>query len=167
VSASVTDCKDQQHDADHNDGRCIPETGFHFTPNPCCDRAVQSAPETRRSTLGRDEPSQLAGLRRAVNCFQRVTDLCPLSVMCVQVITTPRCSDFTISQIGGMTVSISLKREVWRQMTRLVQAIPLGVIPTIPATSCATRFRLRPMPECAAFEHEVLDCQFPGDRRRE
>jgi hypothetical protein len=49
-----------------------------------------------------------------VNCFQRVTDLCPLSIMCVQVTMTPRCSDFTISQIGGMTVGISLKREVWR-----------------------------------------------------
>jgi hypothetical protein len=43
-----------------------------------------------------------------------VTDRCPLSIMCVRAVMAPRCRDFTISQIGGMTVSISLKREAWR-----------------------------------------------------
>jgi hypothetical protein len=33
----------------------------------------------------------------------------------------PRWTNFTISQIGGMTVSISLKREVWRLIQKRTQ----------------------------------------------
>ena len=34
--------------------------------------------------------------------------------MCILTTLAPRCSDFTIGQIGGMTVNISLQRDVWR-----------------------------------------------------
>jgi hypothetical protein len=120
VSAGASNCKERQHGGDHNDGRCIPEATLHFTPNPyftpnpCCDRDVQSAREARRSTLAPRRTVLARGTRANSDRFQPVTDRWPLSMMCVRAVMAPRCSDFTISQIGGMTVSISLKRAVWR-----------------------------------------------------